>query len=97
MNSSRLQRGGSQDIHCCESKLALDKLRVENAKLQFMLKEAKDQARHQDEILKTEFALRESQIEEEFEARKQEDMINEKERIDEARSMFEMERVKLEA
>ena len=38
----------------------LEKLRTENAKLQFMLKEARDQTRHQDEISKAELALLEA-------------------------------------
>ena len=78
------------------SLIELERLRTENAKLQFVLKEARDQNRHQDELAKAEIALLESknadleakvadleaQIED-MEAQKQEDMINQKEELDE--------------
>ena len=39
LNDSRFQRGGSQDVNCCESKRELRSLRSENEKLKSRVKE----------------------------------------------------------
>ena len=67
--SQRLNSGRRQskklDTPCSsESLIELERLRTENAKLTFMLKEARDQNRHQDELAKAEIALLESMLHE---------------------------------
>ena len=76
--------------------MEMEQLRNENSKLQFMLQEAKDQTRHQDELAKAENALLESKIAD-LEAMKQEAEINQKEQLDEVTGNFEAERADLEA
>ena len=60
LNSGRRQSNKLDTPCSSESLIELERLRTENAKLSFMLKEARDQNRHQDELAKAEIALLES-------------------------------------